>query len=129
MKITVPHEYAGLFSWLPKTFTRQETEGAVKITCPIAFELKRGETRLKLRDFKRVYDAVEVVDGRKIWKHEKIVFEAARTEKITVRLSKAEKLKLADITGRTGEAPAEYCRNAVLKQLLDDERANEEPNP
>ncbi|MEM2169276.1 MAG: hypothetical protein QXO15_06950 [Nitrososphaerota archaeon] len=69
-----------IFKGLPPTFRIEKSDNTVVVYCPIGYEISRHFHKMKVREFYRVYKALKVEGGRKIWKHDIIILEPKKDE-------------------------------------------------
>jgi len=107
-----------VFENLPPIFRIERNGENVCVYCPIGLHIDMEECGLSFREFYRVYKAIRVEGGRKIWKGGRIELRPTADVVVSVRLAESE-LELVKIAAeRAGETLQHYARKAVLGRML-----------
>jgi hypothetical protein len=120
MKVQVPKQYSPLFEAFKRVVTVKTVGEFTEIETAIGFELIREQTGMQRREFKKLFRLIQVSEGKKRWKHEKIIVEPKRNKLLFIRLSNEERKLVKALAKKRGESPAEYGRNAILERALDE---------
>lgn len=95
----------------------EEKDGVVTIYTPIGYEINREFHGFKVREFHRVFKALEVENGRKIWRHDRIILEPKKTAKVLILMAPGEHHLLQAAAEMAGEPLSEYIRAAALTRM------------
>jgi hypothetical protein len=118
MKVTFPDDprIFEIFKSLPPIFEVERRESMVTVYCPIGYEFRRDFHGFKVREFYRVYRALQVENGRKIWKHDSIILEPKK-KTVLVFMAPGEIFLLKVLAERADESLSEYIRVAALTRM------------
>ena len=120
MKVQVPKQYGPLFEAFKRVFAVKTIGEFTEIETAIGFELIREQTGMQRREFKKLFRLIQVSEGKKRWKHEKIIVEPKRDKLLFIRLSNEERKLVKALAKKRGESPTEYGRNAILEKVLNE---------
>lgn len=119
MKVTFPNDpkIRRIFEKLPPIFKFEESGGKVTVYCPVGYEIGREFYGFKVREFYKVFKALEVENGRKIWRHDIIILEPKKTEKMLILMAPGELHLLRIAAERAGETLSDYVRAAAFTRM------------
>jgi len=119
MEVTFPDDprIFEIFSKLPPIFEIERHNGKVTVYCPIGYEFRRDFHDFKVREFYRLYRTLRVKKGRKIWKHDSIILEPEKTERVLMAIAPGELHLLRTAADLAGESLSEYIRAAAFTRM------------
>jgi len=119
MKVTFPNEpkIRRIFERLPPPFKFEESGGKVTVYCPLGYEIGREFFGFGVKEFYKVFKALEVENGRKIWRHDMIVLEPKKTKEMLIRMAPGELHLLRLAAERAGETLSDYIRAAAFTRM------------
>lgn len=107
-----------MFENLPPIFRVEREGGVVTVYCPIGYEINRSFHRMKVREFYRVYKALKVEGGRKIWRHDAIILEPKKAKSLRIQVSPSELYLYKIAAEKAGETLSDYVRAATLTRAV-----------
>ncbi|MEM2189568.1 MAG: hypothetical protein QXG35_09615 [Nitrososphaerota archaeon] len=119
MKVSFPEDpkISRIFEGLPPLFKIEKEGGWVTVYCPVGYEISREFFKFKVREFYRIYRALRVEGGRKIWKGHVIILEPKKTKVLRVRFSPSELELLKIAADRAKESLPEYVRTTLFTRM------------
>ena len=119
MEVTFPEDprILEIFSGLPPMFEIERRNGIVTVYCPIGYEFRRDFHGFKVREFYRVYKALQVKGGRKIWKHDSIILDPKKTKRVLIAIAPGELYLLKAAAALAGEGLSDYIRTAAFTRM------------
>ncbi len=119
MKVTFPNEpkYFSAFRGLPPIFEK-EMDDKVTVYCPTGYEIRRDVLHFKVREFYKFFKALKVENGRKLWRHDAIILETKKTQKVTMKIAPSELYLVKLAAERAGESLSDYVRAATLTRMV-----------
>ena len=119
MKVTFPNEpkYLEVFKGLPPAFII-ERNGKVTVYCPTGYEIRRDVFHFKVKEFYRFFKALEVENGRKLWRHDAIILDTKKTRRVLIAISPSELYLLKLAAERVGGTLSEYIRATVFTRMV-----------
>ena len=120
MKVTFPDDpkIVEIFKGLPPAFEMEKSDGTVTVYCPIGYEISREFHNFKVREFYKIFKSFKVENGRKIWRHDKIVLENTKNRYVIMRVSPSELYLLKLAAKRAGETLSDYARAATITRMV-----------
>ncbi|MEM1792689.1 MAG: hypothetical protein QXE92_00415 [Thermofilaceae archaeon] len=109
-----------IFKGLPPIFRIEKSDDTVIVYCPIGYEISRHFYKMKVREFYRVYKALKVEGGRKIWKYNTIILEPKKTKSLRIQISPGEFYLYKVAAERAGETLSDYIRTAAFTRMARD---------
>lgn len=106
-----------IFDKLPPVFEVEESDEKVIVYCPVGYEIGREFHGFKVREFYRIFKALEVEKGRKIWRQDAIILEPKKTEQMLILMAPAELHLLRIAAERAGETLSDYVRAAAFTRM------------
>jgi len=106
-----------IFQGLPPLFKIEVMNREVAVFCPVGYEISREFYGFKVREFYRIYRALKVERGRKIWKVNTIILEPEKTQVLRVRFSPSELTLLRVAAERSGKSLPEYVRETLFTRM------------